>query len=181
MAKKAKKKGKQKSKKVEHERPRERDVSCCEFRVLAHGGSRSTLTALRDAVDLDLTIDASVGADSSSIGAVPPNPAASSSDSDGEHKVVSRQQQGPDRIGKVDEYTVTWEVINTRAPTIVEIELSGNAEARMHCAQASGTATFSDVRVRKQDDSSKGATRVVVTARNACDEVDRCEFVIREP
>lgn len=169
-------KRKRRQKKVE-----ERAPSCCEFRVLAYGTSRSTLTALSDAVDLNLTVDMSVGADSSSIGAAPPNPAASSSDSDSEHKVVSRQLQGPDLVGKVDEYTVIWDVMNSRTPVVVEIELSGNAEAHMHCAKESGSATFSDVGVRKQDDNRKGATRVVVTARNACDEIDRCEFIIREP
>lgn len=159
----------------------ERAPCCCEFRVLAYGSSRSTLTALSDAVDLNLNVDLSVGADSSSIGASPPNPAASSSDSDGENKIISQQRQGPDLVGKVDEYTVFWDVMNSRTPAIVEVELTGEAEAHMRCAKESGSATFSDVSVRKQSDESKGTTRVVVTARNACNEIDRCEFTIREP
>lgn len=168
-----------KSKKTEHEG---RDHSCCcDFQVLAYGTSRSVVTALRDEVDLNLTIDSSVGADSSSIGANPPNPAASSSDSDGENKIVNRQLQGPDVVGKVDEYTVVWDVMNSRLPAIVEIELTGNVTAHMHCAGQSGNATFSDFNVRKQSDTKKGKTKVVVTARNACDESDRCEFTIREP
>lgn len=166
----------------EQKKHKDSDSSCCcDFQVLAHGTSRSVVTALREAVDLNLSIDTSVGADASAIGANPPNPPASSSDADGENKIVNRQLQGPDRIGKVDEYTVVWDVMNSRLPAMIELELSGNVRAHMRCAGQSGSATFADFNVRKQSDTDKGETKVVVTARNACNEYDRCEFTIREP
>ena len=172
----------QESRKERPESPKTRSVGCCDFRVLATGTSTTIITALRAGVDLDLSVDASVTADSSSIGANPPQPAASSSDSDGDNKVVAKQLQDPDLIGKADALSISWEVVNARAPVVVDVHLSGQIDAHMPCAPAAGSATFSSFKVIDQSTAAqKEKTSVVVTAWSACDETDRCEFEIEEP